>query len=286
MKGLDQRVKLLTGSSPTTSASRLRAVRQWHGSGRRPRYLFDDWPRVARRLRAAQQLVLFLDFDGTLAPLQTDPERVWLDEAARGLLRRLARSIRVIVISGRRRADVSRRVNVTGVECLGLYGREDETNGWKGSQSWRLVDSVRRLIEARLRHLPGILVENKGPVFAVDFLGATPDAVRRGKAVIREVLKAREPDLRLIKGKSAWDVLPGDFKDKGAAVERLARRFPAGTLMMYLGDDVSDEAAFQVLRDSLTVVVGWRRSRTGARFYVRDSAEVKRFLTKLEATIA
>jgi trehalose 6-phosphate phosphatase len=285
MSGPARQVELLTGSIRTTRVSQRRVVRQWHGASHRPRYLFDEWRRVAARLRTARHIVLFLDFDGTLAPLQDDPQRVWLDEATRRLLRRLAHRITVFVISGRRRADVIRRVRVAGVEYLGLYGWEDGTREQKHSQSWRLVHEVRRLIKGRLRHLPGIRIENKGPLFAVHYRGATRDAIRRAKAAVREMLTLQGSDLQLMKSKSAWDVLPENFEGKGTVVEKLVRGFPADTFTIYLGDDVSDEAAFQVLRRGLTVVVG-KRSRTSARFYVRDPAEVRQFLTNVEAIIA
>ena len=41
-----------------------------------PIYLFKDWKRVAELIRSAKSIVLFLDFDGTLAPLRTDRKSV------------------------------------------------------------------------------------------------------------------------------------------------------------------------------------------------------------------
>lgn len=250
-----------------------------------PRYLCDEWRRIVGRLRAAPRIVLFLDFDGTLAPLQVHPEGVWLDDDTRHLLDRLARRIKIFVISGRRRADLRRRVRVSAVECLGLYGWEGRTKGSKRSGDRRLIDGTRRLAETRLGRLPGIRIENKGPLFTVHFRGAPPDAIRQAKAAVRKIVAPRKPDLRLLTNKSAWEILPRDFKGKGAVVENLLSASPPDTLAVYFGDDGPDEEAFQVLRDGLTVVVG-RRSLTAARYYVRNSAEVKRILTRLEAAIA
>src|SRR5580704_3538376 len=85
------------------------------------------WPRIAERLRASRRVAFFLDFDGTLAPSVRLPEYARLPAATRHALRRLARHPRatVVVISGRRRADLRRRVAIPGVRYLGLYGRED-----------------------------------------------------------------------------------------------------------------------------------------------------------------
>jgi trehalose-phosphatase len=88
------------------------------------RHLFEDWDAVAGRLQEAPVIALFLDFDGTLAPLRPRPDQVTLDGAARHVLTDLARSPRFLlwVISGRRRADVSARVSVPEIQYLGLHG--------------------------------------------------------------------------------------------------------------------------------------------------------------------
>src|SRR6516165_11463924 len=106
--------------------------RSWHPSAPRAevspmRNLLESWNTVRLRLRTAKTIVLLLDFDGTLADLRARPEDVELLPAARRVLRRLSRrqSMHVCVISGRRQADVCKRVAVSGVHCVGLYGWEN-----------------------------------------------------------------------------------------------------------------------------------------------------------------
>src|SRR5215831_17125052 len=81
---------------------------------RATRHLFDGWAQVSERVRSAEHLALFLDFDGTLAPFRTRPEQVRLSDGARRALQRLLRhpQLTVFVLSGRRRADVEDRVGV------------------------------------------------------------------------------------------------------------------------------------------------------------------------------
>ena len=89
-------------------------------------HLFHHWTQVANRFESSPAIALFLDFDGTLAPLKPRPEDVWLDDATRRTLLRLTRSprFRVWIVTGRRRADVRARVRVTGIRYLGLHGWE------------------------------------------------------------------------------------------------------------------------------------------------------------------
>ena len=91
-----------------------------------PPYLFDCWSQVAERVRLADRLALFLDFDGTLAPFRTRPDEVNLSDSTRRVLKRLGRHSRVgvFILSGRRRVDVENRVGVPGLCYLGLHGWE------------------------------------------------------------------------------------------------------------------------------------------------------------------
>ena len=89
-------------------------------------HLFQCWTQVHNRFKSSPAIALFLDFDGTLAPLQPRPEDVWLDDATRRTLSRLARSprFRVWIVTGRRRTDVRARIRVPGIRYLGLHGWE------------------------------------------------------------------------------------------------------------------------------------------------------------------
>ncbi len=93
------------------------------------RHLFDCWTEIAERLSGSRKIALFLDFDGTLAPIRPHPEDVRLDPAARQTLATLARSprFRVCVISGRKRSDVRARMRVPGIRYLGLHGWDNGT---------------------------------------------------------------------------------------------------------------------------------------------------------------
>ncbi|MBZ5545202.1 MAG: hypothetical protein LAO07_16240 [Acidobacteriia bacterium] len=93
-------------------------------SRRGSRHLFDRWAGVSARLRGAEHVALFLDFDGTLVPLRHRPGDVWLNPVVRRAVESLARRRRVTVclISGRRLADLRRRARIAGARYVGLHG--------------------------------------------------------------------------------------------------------------------------------------------------------------------
>ncbi len=254
--------------------------------GSRSRHLFRNWDTVARRLRAAKRLVLFLDFDGTLTPIRPHPKQVSLAASTRQALRQLARrhDTHIYVISGRRAADVRKHVRVRGVTCVGLHGW-DRAGKSRGRGTKEFVAHIRRKVEAKLAGLEGVWVEDKSIIFAVNYRHASAAAARRARAVLRETLATARSKFRVMEGKNVWEILPREVKGKGAAVRVLLAELKGRPLPIYVGDDTTDESAFEALPRGITVRVGTPR-RTRAHFELRNPREVTEFLERLEAEIA
>ncbi|HEV2495237.1 MAG TPA: trehalose-phosphatase [Terriglobia bacterium] len=254
---------------------------------RRPQRLLVRWEQVAVRLREAANIALFLDFDGTLAPLHRDPKRVSLDEPTRQRLRRLARHPRVTVyfISGRRRRDLIRRVSVRGAAYLGLHGLETGAPVASLGVPRRSISRARRELAARLAGLPKVWIEDKVLSFVVHYRGAPRDVIGRARSLLREYLSSSASLLRMLEGKRVWEVLPREVEGKGKAVKDALAGLPDGVLPIYVGDDTTDESAFSRLKAGVTVRVGLRKS-TRAKYLLRDPAEVKQFLSRLEAELS
>jgi trehalose-phosphatase len=276
------------GERLTAAPERQQSERRQRAPGAPPnenatRHLFDRWAQVSERVRSAEQLALFLDFDGTLAPFRLRPEEVRLSDGTRRALQRLVRhpQLRVFVISGRRRADVQDRVGVPGVHCYGLHGWEGPRTGVPKPPAGRLLREARRQLRNGLSGVRGVWIEDKGPILGVHARGVAAAALRQAGNVVREVMGQFEPGLRVLPGSRVWEVMPRELQGKGATVRALLDEMPAATLPIYLGDDATDETAFAVLPQGITVCVGVRQP-TEARFDLRGPQEVRTFLKKLE----
>src|SRR5437899_2092945 len=70
----------------------------------------------------AERLLLFLDFDGTLAPIVPCPDAATLPAPVRRTLGRLARLLPVVIVSGRTLSDLTRRVGVPGLRYVAHHG--------------------------------------------------------------------------------------------------------------------------------------------------------------------
>jgi trehalose 6-phosphate phosphatase len=260
------------------------------GAGRVSRnapHLFERWKEVSRRVRAAKEIRLFMDFDGTLAAYSPVPDAVTLSEGTKAALGRIAahRRVHVGIVSGRRRVTLQRLVRIPHVEFYGLYGSENG-NGFDISVLTAL--HLREILDAMAEHsaeLRGIEVEDKGASVAIHFRNA-PNASRRGAAqVIRKRVSDSKGDLRVLETGSAWDVVPSQVQGKGAAIRHVLANSTHSFLPIYVGDDISDEPAFEELRRGITVRVGPAR-RTEAHYRLRDPGEVLEFLTRLEKELA
>lgn len=227
---------------------------------------------------ARTRVLLAFDFDGTLAPILRDPACAAMRPATRRLLARLARLYPCVVISGRTRADVLRRVGKTGVRTvIGDHGMEP----WHVPERPRRdVRSWARVLRERLERRRGVIVEEKYYSVSVHFRNARRKREARA-AVLRAAATLRP--VRLIGGKDLVNVLPRGAPHKGVALKRERIRWRCRTAI-YVGDDETDEDVF-ASGDAdrlLAIRVGARRS-SRASYFVRSQAGIDALLRALIA---
>jgi trehalose 6-phosphate phosphatase len=251
------------------------------------RHLFHCWPQVVERFNAKPTIALFLDFDGTLAPLQPRPEDVWLDDATRRTLLRLVRSprFRVWIVTGRRRADVRARVRVPGIRYLGLHGWEGRAAGAITEEAREAVSCAKSWLASLLLNVPGVWLEDKGLTLAVHYQSVAEEGVRRARQFVLGVLAPFDDTLQLIRGKKVWELAPRELGDKGLAVASELSAADTSAIPVFIGDDRMDEPAFCALACGITVRVG-RACRTHARYRLSSVEQVHQFLERLEGEFA
>jgi trehalose 6-phosphate phosphatase len=251
------------------------------------RHLFHCWDRVAPRFESSAQIALFLDFDGTLAPLQPRPEDVWLEDAARRTLTRLARSprFRVWIVTGRRRADVRARVRVRGIHYLGLHGWEGRRAAAIATESHEAIACAKSWLAGLMLSVPGVWLEDKGLTLAIHYQSVAEPGVRQARRFVQGVLAPFADSLQLIRGKKVWELAPRELGDKGLAVSSELCAVGSHAMPVYIGDDLMDESAFAALEGGVTVRVGGN-CRTRARYRLSSVEQVHRFLEKLDGEFA
>lgn len=225
---------------------------------------------------ARSNVLVALDYDGTLAPIVTDPDRATLRLSTRALLEEVARRYPCAVISGRAQGDALQRLKGMGVlEVVGNHGVEP----WHASP--RFLREVRRwrpTLEGRLAGLPGVTIEDKAFSVAVHYRRSREK--QRVRAAIHEAAASLGP-VRVIRGKQVVNLLPAGAPHKGLALEKARRQFGCDAAI-YVGDDETDEDVFALDQPGhlLTIRVG-RRPGSLAAYYLRGQAEIDDLLRVL-----
>ena len=226
---------------------------------------------------AARPLLVALDFDGTLAPLQDDPMRARVVPGGERLLARLAAAgMHLALVSGRAMAQLPALAALPlGTVLIGSHGAERARVTATGldrdvaALSDEQADTLAALggrAAAVARGRDGVWVETK-PAAVVVHTRLAPAEVAAAAEADALALAARA-GVRPLRGKNVVE-LPVLDADKGSAVLALRAELGAAAVV-YAGDDVTDEHAFAVLGDGdVTVKVG--PGETVATFRVPDA---------------
>lgn len=243
---------------------------------------------IAARLKGKRP-AMFLDYDGTLTPIVSQPEDAILSDSMRDVLRELAGLCTVAIVSGRDRADVEPLVALDGLIFAGSHGFDikgpDLRMEYEGGKE-RLPDlaEAERQLHQLIDPIAGARVERKRFAIANHYRNVADEDVPRVEEAVRQVLGGHER-LRLSHGKKVIELRPDIDWDKGRAVFWLLDALGLDgddVLPFYLGDDVTDEDAFAVLSGrGIGVIVGNPSYKTNASYGLRNTPEVELFLSQL-----
>ena len=215
---------------------------------------------------------LFLDLDGTLAPIAPRPEAVGPDARRTGLLRRLVRATRgrLAVVSGRTLPDLDRILEhqIRSLAAVhGLVRRDAEGVVHMSPRPAGMTPALAAFRAFATRH-PGLLVEDKDLSVTLHYRQA-PDLAGAVQAEAGRV--AAETGLTAQPGKMVME-LRATGPHKGDSVRAFMAEPPfAGAIPIFVGDDLTDEAGF-VAAEALGgfgVLVGPERL-TAARYRLAD----------------
>ncbi len=224
----------------------------------------------------------FVDFDGTLAPITADPDTATMVNGAAEALTHLAAHCPVVIISERDLDDIRSRVGLPGIWYAGNHGFEvmapdgayhvSET----AAAAVSAIERTAAQLRATLAHLPGILVEQRRFAVAVHYRDVPPERVGDVLASIRRL--ARWEGLMITSGRKRLELRPDVGWDTGTTVSWILQKVDGNgdLLPIYIGDDLTDEAGFDVVRlDGIGIVVrhGEHGDRRSAANFALDSPQ-------------
>ncbi|MBD3374601.1 trehalose-phosphatase [candidate division KSB1 bacterium] len=232
----------------------------------------------------------FLDYDGTLTPIVNRPEDAILTDEMREVVKELSQHYTVAIVSGRDKKDVQERVSLENLIYAGSHGFDIsgphgmEMQHEQGNQALPDLDEAEQKLNHELAGISGCQVERKKFSIAVHYRNANPSQVDMIKQRVSDVHQ-QYSSLRMNGGKMIVELQPDIDWDKGKAVLWLMKKLnlnPENTLPVYIGDDLTDEHAFQVLKESgIGVLIGEHGSETAANYILDNVSQVRGFLQKV-----
>jgi trehalose 6-phosphate phosphatase len=258
--------------------------RETSDSRHSPRPAFRAWPEIRARLRAAGHGAVLLDFDGTLVKLRRRPSDVRMPAQAKRVLQCLVNhsGLFVAIVSGRRVETLRSLFDVKGLHYFGLHGAERDGKSATLSEHARVaLEGAKRAAQLEFGAVAGIWIEDKGLSFSVHHRDAKAVASKQGEMALGKLLAPWGDALHVLNGSRVWEVLPAEIPGKASAIGEVLRELPVDTVVVYIGDDSTDETAFAALPNQITVRVG-REPGSCARYFVRGPADVLRLLARME----
>jgi trehalose 6-phosphate synthase/trehalose 6-phosphate phosphatase len=234
--------------------------------------------------------LLLLDYDGTLAAFRVDrfTARPWA--GVRDLLGRIQRQgrTRMAIITGRPAAEIAPMLKLDPpLEVWGLHGAERLYPDGRRELEQAPAATQAKLEELRQllrRDALGGLFEDKANGVVMHWRGRS----RLQAGQIEQRTRALFEPLAQLEGLALLDFDGGielrAGRNKGGTVQAILAEADRSAPAAYLGDDLSDEAAFQVVNGlglrGLSILVRRKQRNTSAELWLRPPAELKDFLER------
>jgi trehalose 6-phosphate phosphatase len=251
---------------------------------------------LTRRL-ADSRPAIFLDYDGTLTPIVERPEDAVISPRMREVVSALATRRPVCVVSGRDRPVVQELMGISNLVVAGSHGfdiwsPEQGTIEHEAASGFEdLLAGVTARLQEELSGIQGAVVEPKRASVAAHYRLVAPDQRPDIKQAVERILAENPEDLKVTPGKMVYELQPKLDWDKGRAVLHLIAALGLDReddLPIYLGDDITDEHAFEALSGrGIGIFVGdpedpeVANRTTAADFRLGSIEEVEQFLDAL-----
>ncbi|KAJ0260729.1 trehalose-phosphate phosphatase I [Hirschfeldia incana] len=249
-----------------------------------------------------KQIVMFLDYDGTLSPIVDDPDRAFMSNKMRRTVKKLAKCFPTAIVTGRCIDKVYNFVKLAELYYAGSHGMDIKgpTKGYSRHKRVKqsllyqpagdyhpMIDEVYGQLLEKTKSIPGVNVENNKFCASVHFRCVDEKKWSELVLQVRSVLK-EYPTLKLTQGRKVFEIRPMIEWDKGKALEFLLESLGFGksnnVFPIYIGDDRTDEDAFKMLRDKgegCGILVSKFPKDTVASYSLQDPSEVMSFLRRL-----
>ncbi|GAB4035153.1 bifunctional alpha,alpha-trehalose-phosphate synthase (UDP-forming)/trehalose-phosphatase [Spirosoma gilvum] len=237
----------------------------------------------------AQQRLLLLDFDGTLAPIVNDPALARPSESLKKTIQQLAETSDVVVISGRNRAFLEKTFAGIPVYLVAEHGAflRKPDRPWEqldlSTDDW--VDSVRSIMSPFVDRAPGSFIEEKETSIAWHYRKAEAEDIENQAIDLATQLRntSYSIPLTIIQGSKVVEAKTAQHS-KGTVANAIYEQKPYDFIVS-IGDDTTDEDMFRQLPNwAYTIKVG--AGLSFARYRLARQQDVEMLLEQMSHVLA
>ena len=250
------------------------------------KYIFDKKNRalIKKEISKAENILLFLDYDGTLAPFKNDPLTAFVLPEIKNSLDKLEKSSKyyLSLVSGRKLNELKKMIDLSHSNYAGSHGLEIEVIYPYQNQKIDVLSKKNyQKVKEEFLQAESVELEDKGFGFALHF----KSELKKKEAKKELKVLFENTAYQVLSGRKIIEIRPKGW-DKGKAVNYITDQIKANLnlangLRIYIGDDRTDEDAFKVVKDGITIYVQNENDlNTEAEFYLKDPSDTAELLKK------
>ncbi len=226
----------------------------------------------------------FFDVDGTLAPIQSQPDNVTIAPRVIAALTQLAAASgqALALISGRPLNQLDSLFFPLHLPLAGIHGAERRDSSgsiYNVLLPQQTYQRVVQILHQAVITMPSVTLENKNVAFTLHYRSAPHMASE--VLALAQTVASQFRQLTLQPGKCVAELKPAGC-DKGTAITAFMQEVPfRGRIPVFIGDDLTDESGFAVVntQGGYTIKVGG--GQTLACYRLADAEAVHTWLEQL-----
>jgi len=236
-----------------------------------------------------RKIAVLLDVDGTLLDLADTPHGVAVPQRLKLALKALELQSggATSFVSGRSMADLD--LLFAPLSLAAVAGHGAELRARAGGMSQRYEAAIPADLRRRLKQFgatqEGLIVEDKGYSLALHYRLVPQSGASVHAAAVAVCADYPQYALDVLDGKFVVEVKPSGF-NKGTGIRELMKSAPfRGRRPIFIGDDVTDEAAFAVLPEFDGIGFSVGRELPGVAGFFQTPSDVRDWLYRVADTV-
>lgn len=244
------------------------------------KYVFENLKEIKEKIER-KDIILFLDYDGTLTEIVSAPDKALLSKEIYSILIKLKKIFQIVIISGRTLNDIMEKIGIKDLIYAGNHGmqiwerKRIVLNQIKEGNRVLLNEFFER-IKDKTSNIDGFFVEDKTITGSLHYRNVKIEKLSYLFKIIEKISKDYEDNFDFVLGKKVFEIRPKNSFNKGKAVTWIIENLAKNKYPIYIGDDTTDEDAYKILSNlGISISVG---VDPYADYFLKKQSEVKEFL--------